>query len=742
MVIGVVGLVMGNVIVNVTADTYGSRAAVCFLDGVKTVGDMAPLIFMFGLIIAFVGAGAGLFLLGKRNIGVAILILGAVGYGGWYSALTATPTYAASGDCLLINGTNAMTADLNMGGNDLNNAASVKLGAASDWTLTRTAANTATVGAGDTLAFGAATTYISDTVPPQRAVTLVVCASDAKYTAQCDYRADGTADDVQINAALAALTSGYGCVGLTDGNYSIAANILPLDNTCLKGQSTAGTIITLAAAAGDIDVIYINAKDNVYLGYFTVVGAKATAATHDGITIWTPSNDFTLQNVWVHDTGDDCFDGGNRTLAGEFNYRTLVQGVRTWDCGGSQFSIGVTHDGLFNDVQGRDTVGDGSVTGDGFIFACTVNTQISNFYVYGVGGHGYRFWKNAAEVDGGCNSQDLTLTNLTADTVGSDAAAKTGFTFDDVTGVQGTNLRSLGNDHKGFAFNTGSSRVVLTNAVAEGNGGIGFDMATSDNAIIGGEAIDNTGAGINIQTGVQNAVVQSVRSYDTRVAGARTQTHGVLENGTADFNVITGNSLWNNSTANITIVGVTTWRSSSHTEVYTRYNVAAPAPTGVHPAVNGTGAPLTVDSGFTNPGIPRTIRLGTSNIAAPSGDSTVTCTDSFGRSIAQTVTLVAGGDVDTDIICKTIVSYTIPPGVSAADTVSAGVGNTLGLPDPIQVTGDVRAVARGAGDWVPEAVGTVDATYWSVTFATLNSGDEVLIQYRTTDNRVVNVTAP
>ncbi len=52
-------------------------------------------------------------------------------------------------------------------------------------------------------------------------LTKTVCASDSLDASQCDYTCDGTADDVQIQAAIAAVnTAGGGSIRIVAGNYS------------------------------------------------------------------------------------------------------------------------------------------------------------------------------------------------------------------------------------------------------------------------------------------------------------------------------------------------------------------------------------------------------------------------------------------------------------------------------------------------------------------------------------------
>ncbi|GAI41416.1 unnamed protein product, partial [marine sediment metagenome] len=58
-----------------------------------------------------------------------------------------------------------------------------------------------------------------------RAATFVVAASDSEHKFEADYFCNGTDDQVQINAALAALPATGGKVVLLDGTYTIAGPI-------------------------------------------------------------------------------------------------------------------------------------------------------------------------------------------------------------------------------------------------------------------------------------------------------------------------------------------------------------------------------------------------------------------------------------------------------------------------------------------------------------------------------------
>jgi len=77
--------------------------------------------------------------------------------------------------------------------------------------------------------------------------TIFVAASNAdpsiRSRAEPGYRCDGTADEVEINAAIAALPSGGGKVVLSEGTFTIAAQIVAVSGLVLEGQGEA-TVLT------------------------------------------------------------------------------------------------------------------------------------------------------------------------------------------------------------------------------------------------------------------------------------------------------------------------------------------------------------------------------------------------------------------------------------------------------------------------------------------------------------------
>jgi len=86
-----------------------------------------------------------------------------------------------------------------------------------------------------------------------RSVTKVIAANDSIDKTKADYVCDGTNDEVQIQAAIDALTTG-GIILLMEGNYNIGAGITGANYTNIMGMfgndfpsNTSGTTLNLVA---------------------------------------------------------------------------------------------------------------------------------------------------------------------------------------------------------------------------------------------------------------------------------------------------------------------------------------------------------------------------------------------------------------------------------------------------------------------------------------------------------------
>jgi len=145
------------------------------------------------------------------------------------------------------------------------------------------------------------------TPPSGGTATFVVAANDAPnhVKQRADYVCDGTADDIQIQAALDALPAPGGGVCLSGGNFTISSTIALPDNATLGGVGYA-TTIELAASS---DTVMIDNDDqssgnsNICIRNLTLDGNYANqsaAVGYHGI-YWIKPTNCIIENVQIND---------------------------------------------------------------------------------------------------------------------------------------------------------------------------------------------------------------------------------------------------------------------------------------------------------------------------------------------------------------------------------------------------------------------------------------------------------
>ena len=129
----------------------------------------------------------------------------------------------------------------------------------------------------------------------KRAARFVVGTSTAGWTKNdCDYLCDGTADDVQINAAIQALPSGGGEVIILDGTYNLAASIkINKERVTLSGNGKS-TVLKRAFASNagstQAGLIFVNSSYNI-IRFLSLDGVRSSYANKncDGIYLHSSS---------------------------------------------------------------------------------------------------------------------------------------------------------------------------------------------------------------------------------------------------------------------------------------------------------------------------------------------------------------------------------------------------------------------------------------------------------------------
>jgi hypothetical protein len=240
---------------------------------------------------------------------------------------------------------------------------------------------------------------ITDAQLPPTGTELVVAASNApdRIKARADYVCDGTADEAQINDAVAAISLFGGRVRLTEGWFTIDSDIIiDKDNVALlgtdKGQplgsepAKGGSLIIRSASFSGTCGINVDpaAADRVLYGVtlqdFSIDGMNIGAAA-DGILFRAARS--TIRNVWVTRWTGNGIAAQSHTFAvyPKASHDNLIENVRVDDCtlNGMSFTNGST-DNLIRNCIVTSCGGDGIACTKGAT-PCTANMLIGN-YIY------------------------------------------------------------------------------------------------------------------------------------------------------------------------------------------------------------------------------------------------------------------------------------------------------------------------------------------------------------------------
>lgn len=187
-------------------------------------------------------------------------------------------------------------------------------------------------------------------------------------TVKGDYACDGTADDVQIQAAITATSSaGGGFVYLTAGTFNTAAPISGASNVTVVGLGMGATIVKQASGIND-NVFSCIGKSNVYFKFLTIDGNKANNASGDnginfdgcnnygtsyiesknnklkGLAISSDAAD-SINGVFednvLHDNDQDGVACASGTIASGFLNKN-IKIIRNFSYSNTQYGIGIT----------------------------------------------------------------------------------------------------------------------------------------------------------------------------------------------------------------------------------------------------------------------------------------------------------------------------------------------------------------------------------------------------------------
>lgn len=283
------------------------------------------------------------------------------------------------------------------------------------------------------------------------AVSKIIATSSSGFTG--DYYTDGANDEIQIQAAIDAVTATGGVVFLRKGTYIIQAKIVIKDNVTLRGEGW-GTILSGLGTTN-----------------FPIIERIATSGT--------PSRNWVIEDLKI--------DGTNVSTAA---YSTSTKGIFT------QYSVDCRMSNLY--VYNTSATG----IGTDFMVRCVIENCIVDScgrqFDGGVGSNGIGIGT------AGFEEESLSVTNCHAINVGNCGIMFEG-QVNDNNGkyMHAVNCTAQG-CKQGFA-NLGAKRVAFIGCSAMENTANGFDIseaytgATADECVIDGcFSEENTLAGVNI----------------------------------------------------------------------------------------------------------------------------------------------------------------------------------------------------------------------------------------------------
>lgn len=406
------------------------------------------------------------------------------------------------------------------------------------------------------------------------------------------YVCDGTADNVEINAAIAATLN----VVLSEGTFHYAAN-MPMRSYLDIGGVGKGTKLTPSA---DVDgfVIPTAAKSTTELCVIHdlwLEGGKASRASGSGIVL-----DNGAVGDWAPASG------------GDVSYHT-IRDVHITDF--KEHGIWIT----------------GSTPSGG---------QFSHVFIHGCDKYGFY-----------CQSPDAQLSGVAVGTAGL-----SGFYFDGSAGNAMFSYCSAyycgaTTPATNYGFYLGGSAMHLDNCSAQDNYGIGYRI-DSHELMLGtcladsnGRAAANTYDGFDISAGAYNLTMNGCTAFDRHVGGDRFQRAGIFLTDNCHDISIMGGGVWNNITiglqpmtpagANIKIEGVAGYDGT----------LSDPGNGGAIPALISGYVPI-VTTGAQTRTLAAPNRVGlelTLYMKTDSGDCVVTCATTVNETGNNTITFSATG---------------------------------------------------------------------------------------------------
>ena len=313
-----------------------------------------------------------------------------------------------------------------------------------------------------------------------------------------DYETDGTADQIQINAAIVAVNAaGGGIVFVKSGNYSLSGSISMRSNVCLQGCGWS----TKFSLVNGVDNVTISCDgiSNFQLKDFKTDGNRANQSSGSGVWCASDCSDYEVSGLYVTNS-----------------YSNNII------CGGTDFLINrcivdtCDNDGIVVHTGERCAVTNCTATG------CILTT-----------GNGFGVYNNSTNV------HEIAVSNCVAY-----SNAGYGFNIEHAFKTTVSNCVSLSNKTGFGALSTSgdnSDYIVFQGCISVTNTENGFGIKGGQYITMNGcQSVNDTGVGIEIggSTASHNLTITNNQIYSPSGYGLRAFNTGPT---TVNYN-ITGNT--------------------------------------------------------------------------------------------------------------------------------------------------------------------------------------------------------
>jgi len=356
-----------------------------------------------------------------------------------------------------------------------------------------------------------------------RSATYVVASSDAPahVKAQADYVCDGTADDVEIQAAIDALPAGGGKVVLSEGIFNVNAGITIGDNTHIEGLGW-NTILRVVPSTfpDNVSVLKFNLASKSKISNLHIDGEWDNGRIDNDHGIeFAGTTDCSVDSVYIEQCRGQGIVTSSATrgiISNYISYRNEHRGINV----GSTSSYFTISDCIaIDNYRSGFLVGSPGIPSHHIEFVNCIGYQTSKDNIGGV-------------FDVGVGSDYVKFTNCSAYYGGT-----YGFVL---SGNYGGAVNCSAEYCASHGFKLNGKDTLVQSCVAFSNGGNGFAVESHQVKVVNCISERNKDYGVRLYTNIQRSLI-SGNTVKNNGQTAVAAYNGIYLEGASLYNIIQGN---------------------------------------------------------------------------------------------------------------------------------------------------------------------------------------------------------